>query len=54
METQVQRICAWCQPPRVLTQGALPATHTVCDECYRRMTESVKENNSLAQPNQDQ
>lgn len=56
MEIVHQRVCAWCTPPKVLSQGALPPTHGMCDDCYREMMERIREQsakNPLASTNKD-
>ena len=32
--TVAKRVCAWCG--EVIEDGAEPATHGICDECYRK------------------
>jgi len=32
----LQVVCCWCVPPHVLSEGALPASHTMCPAVFAR------------------
>lgn len=36
-----QLICSWCQPPSVMREGALPASHGICPTCSQALLAEV-------------
>lgn len=48
MKTNPKRVCAWCS--KVLSDGAEPATHGICDDCYDRVMAEIDKIKTTADP----